>query len=136
MPTAQSSIQGIVPELTLTNRVTPVPIKGSVIPPQVKAVLAGAGLVIYDSSIHKFELDYCMVQNVGTVPLLYAINTVAGAEGYHGVLAAGVATEDGLGSVLSLDKVHIEKLTLWNQTATDGKISQLKLENTSRPNRS
>jgi hypothetical protein len=46
------------------------------------------------------------VQNTGTQPVLYLINsTNVSTTSYHGVLAAGQANRDGLGTVLDLSKV-------------------------------
>lgn len=47
------------------------------------------------------------VQNNGTTPVLYAINfTNVSATAYHGIIAPGVASRDGLGSVLDLSAIR------------------------------
>lgn len=43
-----------------------------------------------------------LIQNIGTVPVLYCLGGTASASNYHGVLAPGIAARDGLGSVLDL----------------------------------
>lgn len=46
------------------------------------------------------------VQNVGTVAVLYSINsTNVSSSAYHGVIAAGSVARDGIGSVLDLARV-------------------------------
>ena len=42
------------------------------------------------------------LQNTGTTPVLYALNSTASATNYHGILAAGLVVRDGLGSVVDL----------------------------------
>lgn len=43
-----------------------------------------------------------VLQNVGTVPVLYRLGGTAAADNYHGVLAPCTAARDGLGSVVDL----------------------------------
>jgi hypothetical protein len=47
------------------------------------------------------------IQNVGTVPILYRINsTNVSVTNYHGVIAGGTTNRDGLGSVLDLSRIR------------------------------
>lgn len=43
-----------------------------------------------------------VMQNTGTQPVLYALGSTCATTNYHGVLAAGNATRDGLGSIVNL----------------------------------
>lgn len=43
-----------------------------------------------------------LLQNVGTVPVLYRLGGTASASAYHGVLAPCSTARDGLGSVVNL----------------------------------
>ncbi len=43
-----------------------------------------------------------LIQNVGTVPVLYSLGSTASSTNYHGVLAAGLNARDGLGSIVDL----------------------------------
>ena len=45
------------------------------------------------------------LQNLGTSPVKYAVNTAASSGTFHGVLAGGNAVDDGLGSILDFSKV-------------------------------
>ena len=54
-----------------------------------------------------------IIQNVGTFPIFYALNTIAGPNEYHGILAAGNAAQDGLGSVVDLSRDSVEYVSLY-----------------------
>lgn len=129
-----SSMQGVVTERSPAQRVTVVPIKGMIAPPEVKDIAAGASLAITNADLRKYGMDYIGVQNVGLAALMFAYNCDAAPGLYHGILAACVALEDGLGSVIGIDKMYVEKLTIYNNSAVTGRVCMLKVMNPAQPN--
>jgi hypothetical protein len=43
---------------------------------------------------------YRSVQNMGTIPVYFAINSTVSATNYHGILRPGIRMADGLGAIL------------------------------------
>lgn len=67
------------------------------------------------------------IQNVGIVPIKYAFDQGdCNANNFHGVLAGGVADDDGLGSVLVVDKFQPIKDLYVYSTSAGGRVTVLK----------
>jgi hypothetical protein len=77
----------------------------NVVAPHVVTVTTDAQYVFTASTVRADgRVIARVIQNTGTVPVLYAIGSVASTTSYHGILAGGNAIRDGLGSVVDLSK--------------------------------
>lgn len=97
-------------------------------------VAANTTVVLYDDTVDKYSLEYAFIQNVGINKVKYAINDDAGTANYHGVLAAGVANEDGMGGTVELNRFRIKKLTVYAEAAAASQVAVVLAKNTSRVN--
>ncbi len=71
--------------------------------PPVTIVLAtGVAQDIYLRSQNQ-KIDKFTIQNVGTGTCKYLLNDICTTNMFHGIVAASVAAEDGLGSVVNFD---------------------------------
>lgn len=69
--------------------------------PRIVAANDGVAIDAFDS---EDNVGFRYLQNCCAFPVKYAIDTDAAAESFHGILAACVATDDGLGSGVDLSK--------------------------------
>lgn len=76
--------------------------KLSVFPPDVKDVVGGNAVAIYDLATMP-KLGRLYVQNLGTEPIKYALNNDATAAVFHGIISGGIATDDGTGGFVEFD---------------------------------
>lgn len=80
-------------------------ISRSVVAPQVVTVTTAAQYVFTSNPSHDAgRVVSRYMQNTGTVPVIYAIGSVASTTSYHGILAAGTVVRDGLGSGVDLSR--------------------------------
>lgn len=76
--------------------------------PQIVNVTNNAVVTVFanNPSRSKGRVILRTIQNTGTVPFLYLINsTNVSTANYHGVVAGGALVRDGLGSILDLSKI-------------------------------
>lgn len=88
---------------------------------------AGQTITVWDNATKKEPLADVYLHNIGTSAIYYAINTDCNANTLNGILAAGSAANDGLGSQLVL-KGFRGKLSVYSASAYDaatliGKLS-------------
>lgn len=119
---ATPQVKVVVPRLAVD------PPKGAIV------VGGGATITLYDASVEKYLLEYAFIQNVGTNKVKYALNSDAATGVYHGILAPGIANEDGFGSTVEFNHFDIKKLTVFAEAAAGSQVSVVIARNTYKTN--
>lgn len=120
-------MNNIVSEIDLYKRMvatTPATID----PASVKSLGAGDKLKVFDvDELQGRRLVALYIQNVGAVPLKYAVDQGdCNPNLFHGILAGGTVDDDGLGSVLELEKFQPLKDLYVYSTSAGGRFVVLK----------
>jgi hypothetical protein len=115
-----------LPTFDPTAQVKIAPAKCTIVGPMVGAVPHGTDVKIFDSVANGGNFPFrLIVQNTSTQALKWAINTVAGTNEFHGILAADTGTDAGKGGILVLSDMAIKELHLFADGGTDGRYSLL-----------
>lgn len=72
------------------------------LPPWVAIGAAAAALEVYNESLEP-KAEKIFLQNLSITPVKYAFGQACSEDSFHGILAAGVAQDDGLGGNTLLD---------------------------------